>query len=606
MATKKPRRTRLSPITASLLVLSLLSFSPLTHAQSTTAPLPAQGPAFARTNTRLYVLGGNLDKVFYGQFFSLDLAVAWNTSAPAWTQLNDGPQQSIFPAVFSADQRTMITFHSGTAGFAFRYSLATGQWEPSTLQPVAANLQGVGAVTDPDTGLVYLAGGYTDGTRNNMAVYNFGQDSFTSTTLPNSTALFPNRAYFTNVWTKKRKSILYFGGYDSSLKPLPMNNTITEFVPPSSWTTMMTKGTSPTMRADHCMTANDDGSMVVIYGGRPLGGLPYSGEVFILDTTSQTWKQGVSGPPRVYTTCTIAGDQLLLWGGQGVGDVVAPAAVLIYSLTNNVWMTNYTPPSSYVAVRATESPSSPTLSPTNTPGSSAGGSSSNAGAIAGGVVGGVALICAGVLFFIFWKRQHRGVPVTTTADGDESPGSKHPLPGRRTEDDELQKMRTQLQNQQEQLELQRRLLQLQQQQQQLQFQSQQQQQQQQQQQHFQDPNYSYQPPIFYSTAGSPNAIIVTNVSPVAGMHSSSSPDSIKLVPTHGGRNYSGYVDGNNHYAETHHVVPVVYTPPPVSGGAVTTAMAAQVPASMLEVNAKDENAYWEERIPGNPHALIET
>ncbi|KAF9279520.1 Multiple epidermal growth factor-like domains protein 8 [Mortierella alpina] len=570
-----------------------------THGQSSPAPLPVSGPAFARSSTRLYIQGGTFANINYGQFFSLDLAVGWNTTTPAWTQLNDGPQQNIYPAVFSADQQTMITFHSGGATFAYRYSVAKGQWTPSTLQVQYGGYQGVGAVTDPNTGLVYLAGGYTDGSRNTLNIYNFNTDTIAENPMPAASTVFPNRAYYTNVWSQKRGSILYFGGYNTTLKPIPNGNVVSEYVPSTqTWSTLSTTGTPPTMRADHCMTSNDDGSLVIIYGGRPVGNAPFSGEVFMLDTVNLVWKLGTPGPPRLYTTCTVAGDQLIIWGGVDGNDVVAPAPAYIYSISSNNWITQYVPPESYIAARRTESAvAAPTptdangsTSPTRPSGSMGSKpTSNNAGAIAGGVVGGVAILCAGVLFFVFRRRRNRGSPVSTTGDQDDMREVKHQPPTAQGRgDDELERLRLQLQNQQEQLELQRRLLQLQQQQQQhMPLQPQQPHQ-------YQDMGYNYQPPIFYSAAATSEPAAALSPCPLVR----SSPGLMNTLPAH-----SGYVQGNTQYVGAQ---PAVFSPLLTTTATPTTLLPDKTPMPRMASGAKHDSNYWEERAPGNPHAIIET
>ncbi|KAI8356553.1 hypothetical protein B0O80DRAFT_28693 [Mortierella sp. GBAus27b] len=369
------------------------------------------------------------------------------------------------------------------------------------------------------------------------------------------------------------------------------------------------------MRADHCMTTNDDGSLMIIYGGRPSNGGAFSGEVFILDTNTLAWRSGVPGPPRVYTTCTVAGDQLLVWGGMSADAAYAPVQVFIYSITSNTWITQYTPPKSYVDIRATESPPAPGPQPTgsgsnggtvtNPGGTTATDSKSNAGAIAGGVVGGVAAICCIILFFVFRRRrQHRPLPLKNTSDQDEPKPSSPPPPPPpplSERDEELLRMRTQLQNQQEQLDLQRRLLHLQQQQQQLNIIQQPQPQPVQYQ--YQDPAYGYQPPIIYSnappTSGSPLHSNYSN--PItSGVHSS--PETLHvnhgLVTSIGSPGvppppHTGYADCAGQYVEAHAMTPLTYAHP--------TAVALPPKSA----GAKNDGAYWEDRPPGNPHAVIE-
>ncbi|GJJ78917.1 hypothetical protein EMPS_11276 [Entomortierella parvispora] len=599
---RPPQQSFASAALVILLALSLLL--PSNVQGQATAPLPVQGPAFARTNTRLYILGGTANNINYGQFFSLDLAANWTTNTPAWSQLSDGPQQNIFPAVFSLDQKTMVTFHSGGTTASYRYSITSGQWTPSNAQAAYAGLQGVGAVTDQNTGLVYLAGGYTDGTRNSMDIYSFSSDSLSQQPMPAATTVFASRSYYANVWCKSRNSILYFGGYNATLQTLLNDNVVTEYVPSTNtFSNMTTSGTAPSMRADLCMTANDDGSLVVLYGGRPANGAPFTGDVYILNTATGAWSQGVAGAPRIYATCTIAGDQLLIWGGIDNNSLLAPASVMIYNLTSSTWLTQYTPPASYIAERAKESPSvpSPGTSPNSGSGDSSSTSSNHAGAIAGGIVGGIALVSAGVLLFIFRGRLHRPSLVNTTGDSDDQDERKMPPPqsAQQQEDEELQRLRLQLQNQQEQLELQRRLLQLQ--------QEQQLQQQQQQQQHlayqqphqYQDAGY-YQPQTYYSTGTNSGSVAAFNTyDATAGLNAFSTavpspPIRPPVGPIHG-----GYVEGNSSYVES---TPVIYHQPPV--GASMAVIPVTVPPVSLTAKKADYDNYMEERPPGNPHAIV--
>jgi len=270
---------------------------------------------------------------------------------------------------------------------------------------------------------------------------------------------------------------------------------------------------------------------------------------------------------------------------------------MIYNITSNTWITQYTPPASYIAARAKESPSTP--SPGTSPNSvTDDSSSSSSGAIAGGVVGGIALISAGVLLFIFRKRLHRPSLVNTTGDSDDQDERKlPPQSAQQQEDEELTRLRLQLQNQQEQLELQRRLLQLQ-----LEQQLQQQQQQQQplafQQPHqYQDAAY-YQPQSYYSTGVDSNSMSVFNTyDATAGLNTFSTPPPPvrpTVAPLHG-----GYVEGNSSYVES---TPVIYHQSPA--GASMTVMPVIVPAVTLPAKKNDYDNYIEERPPGNPHAIV--
>ncbi|KAF9952057.1 hypothetical protein BGZ70_000749, partial [Mortierella alpina] len=221
----------------------------------------------------------------------------------------------------------------------------------------------------------------------------------------------------------------------------------------------------------------DDGTKIVIYGGRLSASMGFLNDLYILDTVTQTWRQGIPGPTRVYAACTVAGNQLLLWGGLDETKNRVASTVHVYNLDLNTWGSSYTPPASYLDSAKIPSPHA---------GEGSGGgersadeqtsSGSNVAAIAGGVVGGLAVILAALLFVFFRRKRGNGRPrgakLVETREIEESQGT-----GR---NDELQHLRVQLENQQEELELHRRLLQLQQQQQEQQQQMQQMQQRQQQ------------------------------------------------------------------------------------------------------------------------------
>ncbi|KAF9313531.1 hypothetical protein BGZ91_006262 [Linnemannia elongata] len=461
--------TRRSPsrfFTTALLTLTL-SLT-LTQAQiSNDAPIPVSGPASARTSLKWYILGGQPSTVDgtlpIGQFYYLDLAVPWSANTPVWKRLQSGPQQSIFPAVFSGDQKTMVVFHIAGQNPTYKYTVATDSWASSPVRFPLNGTQGIGAVTDPSSGLVYIAGGYTD--RTSMDIYNPTTDSVSQSKLPDPANIFASRWYYTNTWSQQRKTVMYFGGYNITNNAA--NNFVSEFSPSAAtWNTMSTSGSAPSNRADHCMTSNDDGTKVVIYGGRLPNNAPFSGEVFILDTITGVWTQGAPGQPRLYAACTIAGDQLLIWGGTSTGGLLASSPVLVYNMATNSWASDYVPPASYVAAA---SASATGTKPTGTGGDGSGGS--NTGAIVGGIVGAIVVIGAIAGFLIYRRRQKRNThvhsPVNTTSDDKETGAASHSTGSGgnygNSNEEELRRIQGQLENQQQQLELQRQLLALQQQ-----------------------------------------------------------------------------------------------------------------------------------------------
>ncbi|KAG0299257.1 hypothetical protein BGZ97_003810 [Linnemannia gamsii] len=302
-------------------------------------PIVTTGAAFARTQTKLYVLSGNAQNVGNSaipQFISLDLNVNWNTTAPAWTKLADGPMQDIFPAAFTSDEQSMFVFHLKVKGLPWQYHVESDSWYVGGKDSFTdMDMQGVNVVTDPRSSLMYVPEGYDLALLNQkpwnlttMAIFDPLTSSLNHMILPVPDEVFPVRQYYGNVWSKKRNSILYFGGHNLYVSaPVPKYpNIVTEFSPDTmTFRALASAENAPSMRADHCMAA-------------------ISNEVFVLDVDSGNWTQGVSAnQPRMYPACTVAGNQLIVWGGRTAENVLAPPEILIYDFVLRNWTTRNDP-----------------------------------------------------------------------------------------------------------------------------------------------------------------------------------------------------------------------------------------------------------------------
>ncbi|KAG0344283.1 hypothetical protein BG004_004596 [Podila humilis] len=443
------------PIGAMVLFVLLLLCASVTIAQEIyEKPQSVQAPSVSRTSTHLYVLGGNETNNFLGQFFKLDLTVPWKNENPAWTRLRDGPHQLLFPSAWSKDEKTLVVFHCPGAVPVYLYSAETNEWTPSNVRSQLQELQGVGAVTDPQTGLVHLAGGYMS-IRQTMDTYDFATDTMTAAILP--TRLFSARSYYGNVWSKSRNSILYFGGYDAKLNQVTSGSLVTEYVPATAlWQTVVASGVAPGMRADHCMASNDDGTLVVIFGGRLSSG-SIANDLHVFNTVTQSWVQGSPGPYRLYTACTIAGDLLLVWGGVDQTFNRVKKDMFVYNITSMLWLLEYTPPQSYLDKSPTDSKNRPTHIPI----SDSSSSPLDPGVIAGVSIACVALLCFMVLFLIFKRRRRNlGSLVDTKSNEDVRgmQGTHHYRDQNPGSEAELQNLRVQIETQQEELDLRRRML----------------------------------------------------------------------------------------------------------------------------------------------------
>ncbi|KAG0377362.1 hypothetical protein BGX24_006251 [Mortierella sp. AD032] len=451
--TTKKRRRSLRHSSYTLLHLALfltLFLSQYPHHQASAqltpdypTPAPVSGAAVARTKSNLFILGGSNslaeNNIPISQFITLDLTTSWPANRPAWTILNAGPANSVYPATFTADQKRMLVFHLPGTNAVYEFRVETGRWNQSTMSFASMKWQGIGAVTDTRTGLIYLASGYSDDTRLSIDIYDPVQQSVKQTKMPdpngNQTAgvtRFGMRWFYGNVWCESRKSVLYWGGYNPSGKFNLEDNVVTELTVDN----MKTTGVAPSMRADHCMAANEDGTTVLVYGGR-VNNLP-NGDVYILDTKTGAWRQGKQGDARMYVACTVVGNFLLIWGGTNAAMEIPSADMLIYNYVTATWLTSYTPPASYqsmeplkIPVTGTGSTSPPSSSSLGTkPGSTTGGGGSNpvgdqgpttapssdTAAIVGGTVGGLAVIAAIAGFMLYRKRQQRQGPKSPKKD----------------------------------------------------------------------------------------------------------------------------------------------------------------------------------------------
>jgi hypothetical protein len=224
----------------------------LTFGQSPTSffiPTPASNPAFSRTITKLYIAGGDtptdLSFATLHQFISLDLAIPWTRNAPAWTQLADGPAQAEFPAAFSSDEQTMFVFHIQGSNSPMQYNVQSNSWQKSVVRFQNAGTAGVGAVTDPRTGLIYLMGGYEN--KDPTSPWQQVLDIFDPVSQTIRVVHLPNRDIFSvpwysgNVWSKYKNSILYWGGLNGTTYHTgAVTSRITELFPDSmTWSTLV-------------------------------------------------------------------------------------------------------------------------------------------------------------------------------------------------------------------------------------------------------------------------------------------------------------------------------------------------------------------------------
>lgn len=204
----------------------------------TWTPIPAVAAAYARSWTRLYVQGGttitgNTVNSQMNQLFALDLTQPWPAETPTWIRLSsDGPVSTLHSAVVSLDQKRLLV--TGTKGsFGDIYDIEDDTWVSSSVLTSNPSRAEVKPIQDLETGLVYFAGGYgLDKNDTTIPVYNFTADAMIPPpllTIPSG--FMTDRSFYSGVYVKPRKSILYFGGFSNDNKTSPSPGVITEFIP---------------------------------------------------------------------------------------------------------------------------------------------------------------------------------------------------------------------------------------------------------------------------------------------------------------------------------------------------------------------------------------
>lgn len=255
------RSHRRSPFTFSyillplcLCLLSVFSTQCLVLSQLQTEeyiPILVANPVVARAVNKLYILSGDANSAGVytriGQFMSLDLAIPWASTAPAWKRLADGPSNVNFPAAFSSNEQTLFVFQAQGANSPWSYKVQNGSWQKWD-EIRHAGIEGVGAVMDPQTGAIYLAGGYND-TSIEMSSITYLDifDPITQATqtlhLPDPNDVFFIRRNYGNVWSNYLRSILYWGGTNAVVNlhtPVSLTNQVTRLQTDiMDWSTMV-------------------------------------------------------------------------------------------------------------------------------------------------------------------------------------------------------------------------------------------------------------------------------------------------------------------------------------------------------------------------------
>ncbi|KAF9284878.1 hypothetical protein BGZ68_004335 [Mortierella alpina] len=358
------------------------------------APTPATSAAYATVDEKvLYVQGGftNLTagaSTLTDQFYALNLTHDWTSSSPPWkavTGFNDrksplswGNSMAVLKSKESLIMWATQGYGAVDSGL-LSYSIAANSWTVIA-EPLPAEhttWYKLKSVVDPITGLVYIPGGWNNGT--SMAIYNPEGSSFTSVPMPSFEIMTPTVSYSTAVWSTQRDSFLIYGGLNY-LNVRVGNPFLIEYSPRGTgWRRLLTTGDYPGDISGHCMVSG----------------------IFILDVNSLVWTQGHAADPslrRSDMACAVAGDNFVVWGGEYAGTKINQFGTpLIYNLRTNQWTTEF--------ILSDTTPPTETLSPT----SNGNNTDSKTAAIAGGCT---AIVVAVLAAYMIYRRGRAvsGVP----------------------------------------------------------------------------------------------------------------------------------------------------------------------------------------------------
>ncbi|KAF9556641.1 hypothetical protein EC968_008099 [Mortierella alpina] len=206
------------------------------------------------------------------------------------------------------------------------------------------------------------------------------------------------------VWSTLKNVIMTYGGTTPDQQIY--NTNVMEYVRITTDKAYDTKweiprtlqsGETPGEIAYHCMVPAYKGKKMVVFGGRRRDG-SVSGGVYFLDVLEMKWSKGPDADPsqrRYGMACTVAGDNLVIWGGQDANGLPMKDEMIIYNMLFNVWTKEFRLPVAPPNITNYVPPPKPTVTETSTPTATAtatatskSGVNAKAAKIGGGVAGG--------------------------------------------------------------------------------------------------------------------------------------------------------------------------------------------------------------------------
>ncbi|KAG0242584.1 hypothetical protein B0O80DRAFT_447697 [Mortierella sp. GBAus27b] len=381
-----------SSISACVLLLSISCSVRAVDAQTFT-PTPAWGSTYVfQEGKSLIVQGGSNGTYTICQTFSIDLSRMWDISNVPYRRLNDGPSDYEHPGTLLQDKQTWFMVSNDTG---YEYDISTNSWKSLGRSESLSTTHGLGAATDPSTGLVYIPNGYISNGTVQMARYDSTKDILDSK--PMSPGL-GNLVSYSIAWSEQVKKMIVYGGAINGTNSVKGDMYTWDSV--NLWTVVTQKGDLPLPRQSACMVPAYNGAKMILFGGLSDQSNSVLSDIFILDTATMTWTKGMdagAGAARAYPACAVSNDQFIAWGGGGISTVIHSNITVVYNIKKDAWQSYYSPNGGF--------------GPGGTNMGSASGTTTSSTLIIIGVICGVVgviMIVLGILFYRRKRKQKRG------------------------------------------------------------------------------------------------------------------------------------------------------------------------------------------------------
>ncbi|KAK3809525.1 MAG: hypothetical protein J3Q66DRAFT_373771 [Benniella sp.] len=340
-----------SPPTFTLLTLTLAfifyaSFSFSILAQGYT-PRPEffKCSAFAE-GQGLYLLGGE-----EGENFMLDFSVSWNTSDPVFKKIEGGPRVVGIACAMTNNGEDLFVISKGTG---YVYNVKSSSWTVFQNANFASAYQESPALTDEETGFIYLpTGGENFAGNTVMLSVDLNTRTVNTTdldlctvktntiaeTICNKTqSIHPAALQSVIVWSGLLRSFIFqvSSYYNEPFVFTPSQATDST----NGWSTWSTTGWDREIGVGiKCGAPAYGGSKVVYVASNDMDGKAES-YLYVLDVAERTWKEGPRPPIFMQvqlSACAVSGDQFISWR-EGINDT------FVYNLKTETWTSDYIAP----------------------------------------------------------------------------------------------------------------------------------------------------------------------------------------------------------------------------------------------------------------------